>query len=202
MADLLEGEPLELPPVPADLDHHFKDFGPKLLAMIDRRLHPSMARRVEASDVLQRTYLKARARWDRFPETEMTPFAWLYRLALDTLFDAWREVNRDCRSIQNEIPWPDRSSIQLGLEILGRLTSPQDAAEKRELCESVRNALDAMKLEDREILAMRLFDDMPFREAAMVLNISEVAAMKRYARAVLRFKALWVSLNSSNEGVD
>jgi RNA polymerase sigma-70 factor, ECF subfamily len=200
MASMLEGEPLA-PPPSHDLAAHFKTFGPRLLAMIDRRLDPSLAHRVEADDILQRTYLKARTRWDKFPQSAMTPFPWLYRLALDALIEAWREENRDCRNIRNEVPWPERSSIQLGLQILGRLTSPQDAAERRELCEGVRNALDAMKPEDREILDMRLFDDLPFREAAMVLEISEEAAMKRYARAVLRFKALWVSLNSSLGGM-
>ena len=131
----------------------------------------------------------------------MTIYAWLYRLALDTLIDMWRHENREARDPHDEIPWPDRSSMQLGLNLVGNLTNPHDAALRDELRGRVREAMDALKPEDREILAMRHFDDLPYREAGMVLGISEDAATKRYARALLRFKALWLALNPPSEGM-
>ena len=47
-----------------------------------------------------------------------------------------------------------------------------------------------LKPDDREILAMRHFDELSHPEAA-ILGITPDAAMQRYARALRRLKRLW-----------
>jgi DNA-directed RNA polymerase specialized sigma24 family protein len=46
----------------------------------------------------------------------MTPYAWLYRIMMDRLIEVWRHENRDCRDPDREMHWPERSSIQMGLD--------------------------------------------------------------------------------------
>ncbi len=120
----------------------------------------------------------------------MAPLPWLYRLALDSLWEAWRRETRDCRDLQREVPWPDRSSVQLGLSLIAPGTSPSQALERKELQEQVRQAMAALKPADREILAMRHFEQLSFKEIAQVLGIKGGAANLRYVRALARLKTL------------
>ena len=49
-------------------------------------------------------------------------------------------------------------------------------------------ALDSMEPLDREVLALRHFEQLSRAEIAQVLGVSEAAAGKRYLRALERFK--------------
>src|SRR5262249_54664131 len=112
-------------------------------------------------------------------------------IARDCMYEAWRRENRMGRALDKEMPWPDRSSEQMAAGLMGSLTSPSEAMARGELRARVRQALDSLRPTDREILWMRHFDDLPFRDAAQVLGISEAAAMQRYGRALRRVTDLW-----------
>src|SRR5262249_32933612 len=97
---------------------------PRLLAMLQRRIDPALARRISPADVLAQTFRVARQRWPAFrAQTDMAPLPWLYRLALDSLWEAWRRETRDCRDLHRDMPWPDHSSVQLGLSLVAPGTS-------------------------------------------------------------------------------
>jgi RNA polymerase sigma-70 factor (ECF subfamily) len=59
----------------------------------------------------------------------------------------------------------------------------------------MRQTLDLLKADDREILWMRHYDDLSFKEAAAVLQVTENAATVRYVRALRRLKDLWLKLH-------
>jgi RNA polymerase sigma-70 factor, ECF subfamily len=98
------------------------------------------------------------------------------------------------RDARREMPWPDQSSVQLGLGLVGSASSPSEAAMHAEQAERVRQALALLKEMDREILWLRHNDDLTFSEAAYVLEITEPAATLRYWRALKRFKKMWQKL--------
>ena len=54
---------------------------------------------------------------------------------------------------------------------------------------------------DREVLALRHFEELSHAEAAQVLGIEESAAAKRYIRALKRLKAILASMPGGLEGV-
>jgi len=60
-----------------------------------------------------------------------------------------------------------------------------------ELQERVRQALNGLRPAEREILWMRHFDELSYRDVALVLKISEDAAMQRYGRALRHLKDVW-----------
>jgi len=174
----------------------FEEHRPRLLAMLGRRLDPALAVRLDADDILNEAYLVARKRWSRFrQQSDMTPYAWLYGIARDCLIEAWRKQTRARRDLHKDMPWPERSSIQLGLSLINPGTSPSEAAARDELCDQMRQTLDLLKTDDKEILWMRHFDDLSFKEAAAVLSITENAATVRYVRALRRLKDLWLKLH-------
>ena len=78
---------------------------------------------------------------------------------------------------------PRSSSAALASMLLGRLTSPTQAAVRCERIHADQEALDTLDASDREIVALRHFELLSRIEAAQVLGISEDAGSKRYLRA-------------------
>src|ERR1700752_313886 len=77
----------------------FEEHQPRLLAMLERRLDPKLAPRVSAEDILNNAFLEARRKWNGFKsQSVLTPYAWLYRIALDCLIEVCRREYRALRS--------------------------------------------------------------------------------------------------------
>ena len=132
--------------------------------------------------------------WSESQPEKLTPYSWLYRIVLDTLIEAWRKQNTAGRTADRELPWPDDPSVQLGLGLINPATSPSEALAREDFRERMRQALAALKEQDREILWMRHHDQLSYQEAADVLGIKEAAAGLRYVRALKRLKQLWEKL--------
>ena len=76
-----------------------------------------------------------------------------------------------------------------GGRIFGKATTPVDAILLAETKQKITEALDRLKESDREILAMRHFEQMENHEVAESLEISKESAYKRYVRALKRLKS-------------
>jgi RNA polymerase sigma-70 factor (ECF subfamily) len=66
------------------------------------------------------------------------------------------------------------------------------------MCERLKDALEAMNETDREVLALRHFEELSNVETAAVLGIEPAAASKRYVRALEKLRDIMDSLDSSN----
>lgn len=180
----------------ARLAQLFQEHRPKLLAMVKWRSSPALARRRGPEDILQQAYLKAQERWDDLQTSGITPsYAWLYGLVRDCMLDDYDRQTTRGRSVRREVAWPERSSEQLVLGLVGNLTSPSDALARKEFLERlqqrVQQTLDLLAPEFREVLYMHFFDQLNQKEIAEVLGIGHAAARQRYTRARLRFRDLW-----------
>jgi RNA polymerase sigma-70 factor, ECF subfamily len=175
----------------AALGKLFEEHRARLLAMVRRRLDPALAARVDPEDILSEAFPRAGARWSDYDAAVMSSYTWLYRIVLDCVIEASRKAHAAGRSIRREVPWPERSSVELGLGLVGTTTSPSEALARAELRERIVWAVQQLKPDDREILAMRHFDELSHHEAATILGITPDAAMQRYARALRRLRRLW-----------
>ena len=75
-------------------------------------------------------------------------------------------------------------------QLIGRHTSPSQAAIRAERKLRLQEALNRMDSIDREVLVMRHYEQLTNGEAALVLGLEKSAASKRYARALIRLKDL------------
>ena len=176
----------------AALGQLFEELRPKLLEMLRWRMDPVLATRIDPEDILNDAYLRARGRWMQFREQpKTTPAAWLFGMVRDTMIETWRRETRQQRDLRREMPWPEQSSIQLGLRLVSAGTTPSAAARRAELRRQVEQVMSLLGDTDREILWMRHFGQLSFKEVAAVLSIKPNAANVRYARALLRLKDLW-----------
>ena len=82
---------------------------------------------------------------------------------------------------------------------MASISSPSSAASNKEQEEKLRAALDSLPPKDREILSMRAFDGLSFKETADVLGITQNAANVRYWRALEHLKKCFAELRSAEE---
>jgi RNA polymerase sigma-70 factor (ECF subfamily) len=165
--------------------------------MIRLRLDRRLRRRVDPSDILQEAYIDLAERLpDYARERPMPIFLWIrlvaaqrlmqvHRLHLGTaLRDAGREVSLHAG------PLPQASSASLAAQLLGRFTTASQAAARAEQRLRLEQALNTMDAIDREIIALRHFEELTNGEAAHVLGLSKAAASKRYVRAMMRLQTV------------
>jgi RNA polymerase sigma-70 factor (ECF subfamily) len=169
----------------------------RLRQMVRLRLDRRLQGRVDPSDVLQDAYLDLAARLpDYARERPMPTYLWLrlvtgQRLAQvhrQHLGAAMRDAGREVSLYRGALP--QASSASLAAQLLGRFTTASQAAiraERQLQLQEILNGLDPM---DREILALRHFEQLTNGEAAQVLGLSKTAANNRYIRALGRLRDL------------
>jgi RNA polymerase sigma-70 factor (ECF subfamily) len=121
-------------------------------------------------------------------------FLWLRFLVNQRLLDQHRRhLGARARDAGREIalhhgPLPTTTSASLAARLLGTMTSPSAAAVRAERRVRLQEALNEMEPLDREVLALRHYEQLSNGEVAAVLEIDRSAASKRYARALVRLK--------------
>jgi RNA polymerase sigma-70 factor (ECF subfamily) len=160
---------------------------------LDRRLHG----RLDASDIVQEATLEAARRLPEFIQSPpMGFYLWLRQLTGQKLIDAHRRhLGAQRRDAQQEISlyrgtMPAATSLALANQLLGRFTSPTQAAERAELQWKVEQALNSLDAVDREVLVLRHFEQLSNEETAQVLGIGRSAASKRFLMALKRLKEI------------
>jgi RNA polymerase sigma-70 factor (ECF subfamily) len=180
---------------PAATDELFTRYRKRLKRMIRLRLSRLLQGRIDDSDILQEAYLEAGKRLPEYQRDRPLPFfLWLRHIAGQKLIDAHRRhlgaQMRDaaCELSLHRGPMPLATSESLAARLLGKLTSPSQAAIKAEARLCVQEALNAMDPLDREVLALRHFEQLSNAETAEALEINESTASSRYLRALVRLK--------------
>ncbi|MFN9718114.1 MAG: sigma-70 family RNA polymerase sigma factor [Planctomycetota bacterium] len=182
----------------ADLFLQHRD---RLWRLVTFRMDPRLHGRVDADDVLQEAWLSAVQRIDHFlVDASRSIFVWFRLITSQTLVDIHRRhLGTQKRNAGNEFSidrgWSSSStSSSLSFHLLDHLTTPSEAALKEEMSQKLNEALADMKEMDREVLALRHFEQLTNREAAQVLGISEQAASDRYIRALARLRTSMTSM--------
>jgi RNA polymerase sigma-70 factor (ECF subfamily) len=161
---------------------------------------------VDPSDVLQETFLEASRRLEEYVRDHPMPvFIWLRSLTARKLVDLHRHhIGAGKRSPAREVSldraWgPPSQTWAMAERLLGREPSPSHAAVQAEAKARIEAALERMEEMDREVIALRHFEQLSSREAAEVLGIRHDAARKRYLRAVEKLREVLVDLAEAGE---
>src|SRR5207247_9178050 len=114
------------------------------------------------------------------------PAPQLVRVHLSTLRSAMRDAAREVSLYRGAMP--QASSISLAAQLLGRMSTASEAAIRAEMQLQLQAALNDMDPLDREVIALRHFEELSNGEAAAVLGLSKTAATNRYIRALARLQ--------------
>lgn len=168
----------------------------KLRRMVQVRMDQRLNGRVAPSDVLQEAYIDALKRYPHYYEKpNQNFFGWLRLVVGQRLTDLHREhvlaKRRDVRQEKPlDVPAGPATSACLAAMLVGGLTSPSGAADRNERYLRLEAALDELDPIDREVLALRHFEELSNADTAEVLGIQPAAASKRYVRALTRLKQI------------
>lgn len=183
----------------------------RLLRVIGFRMDRRVRGRVDPADVLQETYLVAMERMQEYlTQRKMPFFLWLRFLAVQKLLELHRfHLGVQARDAAREVsifsgPLPEATSAIIASQLLGKHTTPSQAIVRAEIKLKLEEALNDMEPVDREVLALRNFEQLSNAEASRVLEISESAASNRYIRALKRLKKIldrMPRLHSTDHGV-
>jgi RNA polymerase sigma-70 factor (ECF subfamily) len=175
----------------------FQRYCPRLRQMIRLRLDRRIRRRVDPSDILQEAYIDLADRLPNYArERPMPIFLWIRLVAAQRLMQVHRRhLGTDLRDVGREVSLLSRgfaqaSSASLAAQLLGRYTSASQAAVRAEQRQRLEQALNTIDAIDREIIALRHFEELSNGEAAQVLGLSKAAASKRYVRALTRLQSV------------
>jgi RNA polymerase sigma-70 factor (ECF subfamily) len=173
----------------------FDLYRDRLWRMLYVRLDRRLARRVAPEDVLQEAFIDVARRVGEYLDDPAVPFyVWLRYLTLQRMQMVHRvHLGAQMRDVGLEMTIPQdgvglASSESMAGQLVSHLTSPSQAAIRRELQARLRAALDEMDALDREVLALRHFEELGNNEVAEILGITKDAASKRHVRALKRLK--------------
>src|SRR6516225_5177903 len=179
----------------------FSGYRKRLRQMVRLRLDRRLQGRVDPSDVLQEAYIDMAERLPEYVrDRSFTPYLWLRLVAGQRLMQihrrhlgtAMRDAGREVSLYRGALP--QASSISLAAQLLGRFTTASRAAIRAERQLQLQAVLNGMDPMDREILALRHFEELSNSEAAEVLGLSKTAANNRYMRALSHLRDLLESI--------
>lgn len=161
-----------------------------LVFRMDRRLRG----REDASDILQEVYIDAHQRMMHYlKRPELSFYVWLRQLTTQRLIDVHRRhLKAEMRDVKQEVGINRTSlaatSASMAIQLAAYLASPSQIAMHAELVIQIEKAIDGMDEIDREVIALRHFEELRNSEVAEVLGLSDAAASNRYMRALARLR--------------
>jgi RNA polymerase sigma-70 factor (ECF subfamily) len=173
----------------------FERYRDRLRRMVRLRMDHRVQARIDPSDVIQEAYLEATKRLADYLKGPDMPFSlWLrfltgqkllqfHRLHLGTQArDPRLEVSIDSQGL------PPSIASRLAEGLVDSTTSQCGKQARAELRAKMILVLESLDPIDREVIALRHFEQLTNGESARVLGIDPNAASQRYFRALKRLK--------------
>lgn len=185
---------------PAAVGELFSACRDRLKRMVRLRLDRRLQGRLDASDVLQEAFLDVQKKAPEFAAKDMPAYLWLRLVTAERLLVLHRHhLGTKMRNAGQEVSLyrgglPPATTHSLANLLLGRMTSPSEAAVRAERQVRLQEALDTMEPIDREVLVLRHFEELSNNEVALILELSKSAASNRYLRALKRLKDILATL--------
>ena len=171
-------------------DQLFERHRTSIKKFVEIRLDDKLRARIDASDIVQETQVEVFRRLDDFLDRRPMPFhIWLKKTAHERLIETRRQhLHATKRAVAREIS--NRSSVLLADQLLESVKSPSQLVSEEEVAGHVRDAVNRLSENDREILIMRSYECFSYKEIAYILEIRIATARKRYGRALLQLHKL------------
>ncbi len=168
-------------------------FRARLRMLVELRMDRRVRARIDASDVIQEAFAEAVRRFPVYEkERKMTPYVWLRFLTLQQLVIAHRRhlgVKARTATQEQHFNMAGESSLESGaiaVCLVGGDSTPSVKVSRAEEIQRMTAALDQMEPLDREVLALRHFEQLEHAEIGELLNLSAAAVSSRYRRALTK----------------
>ena len=181
----------------------FEEYRTRLQAMVAYRMPDALKRRIDASDVMQDTFVEASRRLPGYLENPALPIhVWLRQIARNVISSNYRfHTLAAKRSTERETPirkaaYADVDSLVAFLS--DSIASPLSQVANAEIQHELRRVLESMDEVDREILCLKQLEQLSFADVAAELEIDVSAAKRRFQRAAIKLRHLAAYLNNTS----
>ena len=148
--------------------------------------------KLDPSDVVQETFLRAHADFKQFlGQGEPALVAWLRSILVHRLADMARHHKargRDLRREESLEAALERSSLDVQRSLAGLSQAPGTLAQKREQAVLLAEALERLSEDHREVFVLRNLEQVPIEEIATRMGRSPNAVRKLWSRALLALR--------------
>jgi len=141
-------------------------FMPKIYSYVYYRCFS----RSTAEDVVSQAFLKALEHLNQFTPQRGSFSSWLYRIAHNCLMDFYKD-NPRVVNIDDISERPSTHDLESEIQ-------------DRNNYEKIKPFLDKLNEDQREILILRLWDNMSYREISGVMGRQEAACKMQFSRAI------------------
>lgn len=133
----------------------------------------------DAADLTQEVFLKAWNNLDKF-EFKSAFSTWLYRLASNLCIDFLRN-NRRRQNLP--LTFEDEEGEEQRIEVLDPAPLPEERVIAAEGQARLSAAMEELEPEHRQILTLRVVNDLSYADIAEILGVKEGTVKSRLARA-------------------
>ncbi len=135
----------------------------------------------DAEDIVQETLYKALKNIDAIPQDRIR--AWLFKVAINSYYNLYSKKKRSREYID---ALPNRELFA---------ESAEDQMVSKERNNEIYKALDLLKPSYKNLLVLKYFLDLSYKDIAEILEISETNVKVYLYRARNKFKEIWEGLS-------
>jgi RNA polymerase sigma-70 factor (ECF subfamily) len=158
-----------------------------LVGLARRWLPRSLARKEDASDLVQDTFGEAVAAFPGFRGAGARTFrGWLRGILHHLCLRAIKYWSRDVRNPERERPLPGRPGG--GAEVAAGYPPVVEGLSRQEDAEWLNRALDQLTPDDYRLVQLRFFEDLPFDEIAARLGTKPATLRQQVARVLEKLR--------------
>ena len=166
---------------PEALGQLYERCAGRLLSIIRLRMGRDLRARRESRDILQNTLLKSFQRLDQFEGGDAASLmAWLARIAENEIRDQADFQHRQRRDVAAAVSIDDSQAPAL----VARVRSALSQVILSEDGERLEQALESLEADHRDVIVLRKFEELSFREIGARMGRSEDACRMLLARAL------------------
>ncbi|MCL2649104.1 MAG: sigma-70 family RNA polymerase sigma factor [Phycisphaerales bacterium] len=140
-----------------------------------------------AQDLVQETFLRIVQRLGKYDDQGKFE-AWLFRILVNLVRDHGRSRLR--HPTQSTVIESDGERIEMTDELAAKVPAPHEPLHHREDVDALQVALRKLPEGDRQILMLRHFADMPFKDIARTLNCPIGTVLARAHRALGKLRSM------------
>jgi len=159
----------------------FAELYDRYFDKIYRFIYYKTSHRENAEDLTSQTFAKALEKINSFKINDAGTFsAWLYRIARNNIIDYYR-TNHDHQDIEQTFGLYQENDME------NKLNNQQEL-------EKIQDKLDLLKPEQKEIIVMRVWNELSYKEISQIVGKSEASCKMTFSRAIRQLKTTLVSV--------
>ena len=173
------------------LANFFDAERPRLRQMIRNRLDLHLAQRLDASDILQESYLAAANSLKAYLSApKLPPFLWLRGVVRKLIASQHRFHSAAKRNPRVERRAFGSGSSAILVDLLtDSMVSPASLLSRQEMQLRVLDAISQLPDQDRRIMELHYAEQLTLQEVAQEIELSYAAVKKRHIRCLKRLQA-------------